>query len=63
MVQKLVRVYIDDNLVFQRPYEKEVGELAGIRYRFLGSGEVNDLKIFDATSQKVYDLKNEVFSK
>ncbi len=43
--QKKVIVYIDQKEVYSKSYHESLGKLVGLRYRFLGAGEVNHLKV------------------
>ncbi len=45
VVNKELKVLIDNQLVFSQTYDKSIGDLAGLRYRFLGTGEVEMLRI------------------
>ncbi|MDY8137625.1 hypothetical protein [Aquimarina sp. 2201CG5-10] len=42
---KLVRIFIDDNQVFSQKYTESIGDVVGIRFRFLGAGEVTNLRL------------------
>jgi len=44
---KEVFVRIDQQQVFTGHYSKSMGRLVGIRFRFLGAGEVKNLEVLD----------------
>ncbi len=48
VVNKELKVLIDNQLVYHQAYSKSIGDLAGLRYRFLGTGEVEMLRITDS---------------
>lgn len=48
-----IKVLIDDQLVFTYQYNKAIGDLAGLRYRFLGTGEVSHLSIVNGQGDLV----------
>jgi len=48
---KRVKVYIDQEEVYTGRYQEAVGQLVGIRYRFLGAGEVASLKIMNSEGE------------
>ncbi|GAB5399447.1 MAG: hypothetical protein Aureis2KO_10320 [Aureisphaera sp.] len=52
---KRVEVYMDDNAIFSHAYTKSIGEVVGIRFRFLGAGEIDYLKLQDANGNTVFD--------
>ncbi len=54
---KALTVLIDDSPVFQQAYTEPVGRLAGIRFRFMGLIEVEELKMLDGAGDVVYDVK------
>ncbi|MCB0640479.1 MAG: hypothetical protein KDC44_02530 [Phaeodactylibacter sp.] len=43
-----VRILLDDQELLTTTYAEPVGQLAGLRIRFLGAGEVQSLKLMDA---------------
>ncbi|WP_298895595.1 hypothetical protein [uncultured Psychroserpens sp.] len=44
---KVLKVYIDDLEVFSKDYAESIGNIVGIRYRFLGISEIRDIKLLD----------------
>jgi hypothetical protein len=50
------RISVDEQAVYEGSYHEQVGRLVGIRYRFLGAGEVAHLHIMDDKG-KVISLK------
>lgn len=55
---KQVLVFIDDNQVYRGDYNKSIGQLAGIRYRFLGAGHIKHFEFTDVLNDVVF-LKND----
>jgi hypothetical protein len=54
---KHVRVFVDDKNIFSQVYNESIGELVGVRYRFLGVGEVNYLNII-SNSESIELVQN-----
>ncbi|WP_109853140.1 hypothetical protein [Aquimarina sp. AU58] len=50
--EKKVAVFIDDKEIYSRRYNKSIGKFVGIRYRFLGAGEVRHLNIIEGPDEK-----------
>lgn len=44
---KIIHVYVNDDEIYSGRYNESIGNFVGIRYRFLGAGEVKTLKIHD----------------
>lgn len=42
---KSIQVFLDGRNIYEGTYKEPIGDLVGIRYRFLGAGEVRDLII------------------
>ena len=40
---------------FSRTYSKSIGNIVGVRFRFLGAGEVDYLKITDTANNLTFD--------
>ena len=51
--EKTVRVYYKNEEVFSGSYNESVGNIAGLRYRFTGAGEVSYIKLTDLPGQSV----------
>ena len=47
-------LYLDNQLIFEQPYEKPLGKLIGIVFYFSGSGRVDDLKVYDHEHKLFY---------
>ena len=58
--QKQIKVLVDGIVVYSGSYNESVGNLVGIRYRFLGAGEVIYLNITDESKNEV--IINEDFN-
>ncbi|WP_438423510.1 hypothetical protein [Aquimarina macrocephali] len=61
--EKKVAVFIDDKEIYSRQYNKSIGKFVGIRYRFLGAGEVSYLNITEGPDEKTiinhdFNVKN-----
>ncbi|PKV51263.1 hypothetical protein ATE84_3337 [Aquimarina sp. MAR_2010_214] len=50
--EKKVVVFIGDKEIYSRQYNKSIGKFVGIRYRFLGAGEVSYLNITEGLDEK-----------
>ena len=50
--EKKVKIHLDDREIYADQYHKSIGNIVGLRYRFLGAGEVGDLTIGRAFSEK-----------
>ncbi|NAS13268.1 hypothetical protein [Poritiphilus flavus] len=59
---KTLSVYVEEMAVFSEAYENSIGDLAGIRCRFLGVGEVSQMEIQDNAGAVVYDAGPGTFS-
>ncbi|WP_109300879.1 hypothetical protein [Aquimarina sp. AU474] len=51
--EKKVTVFIDNKKIYSTSYHESLGRLVGIRYRFLGAGEVNYLKVNQSETETV----------
>ncbi len=40
-------IYLNDQLIYELSYKEPIGALSGLRFRFLGHGEVKDVKLWD----------------
>lgn len=49
--EKRLTVFAENKKVFSKTYNKSIGDIAGIRYRFLGVGEVKDIKLTDLSKE------------
>jgi hypothetical protein len=57
---KEVDVFIQKQNVFTQSYSKTMGNLVGVRFKFLGVGQVNNMSLLNQSDQKVdLVLKNE----
>ncbi|EDP70887.1 hypothetical protein FBALC1_09008 [Flavobacteriales bacterium ALC-1] len=52
VIDKTVTVYIEDNKVFTKSYTESIGNIAGIRYKFLGVGTVDRFNIINKQTNK-----------
>ncbi len=53
VVKKQLKVFIGGNETFSAKYRKSLGKLVGIRYKFLGAGDVKHIKLLDAYGKTV----------
>ncbi len=53
VVKKQLKVFINDSETFSAKYNESLGKLVGIRYRFLGAGEVKHIKLLNASEETV----------
>lgn len=49
---KNVRIFVKDKLIYSGKYNESIGRLVGIRYRFLGAGEVESIEIKDLNNHQ-----------
>ncbi|BAO77401.1 hypothetical protein [Winogradskyella sp. PG-2] len=52
VTDKIVNIFIDSNNVFTKAYEESIGNIAGIRYKFLGVGTVEQFSITNKKTNK-----------
>lgn len=52
IIEKKLTVFVDDKEIYSRQYNKSIGKFVGIRYRFLGAGEINHLNITESPDEK-----------
>ena len=45
---KSVKVLLADKVIFKEEYAETMGRLVGVRFKFLGSGEVKNVQITDS---------------
>jgi hypothetical protein len=53
VVEKQLKAYLDEGLIFSEDYNESIGNIAGIRFRFLGAGEVAKVHLRDIQGKKV----------
>ncbi len=53
---KKIFVSINDNLVYEGEYSETMGRLVGLRYRFLGVGEVASFTLQDQASTSILEM-------
>nr|WP_299173333.1 hypothetical protein [uncultured Allomuricauda sp.] len=56
---KNLSVFIGDQLAFSGSYNEDMGRIAGVRYRFLGAGEVSLSKLNDSSGETIIDFLEE----
>ncbi len=61
VINKQVSVYIEGNKVFTSSYTETLGDIAGMRYRFLGAGEVQSISLKNLTETTTF--LDQTFSK
>ena len=50
-----VKIYFNDQLLKEASYEKDAGKIVGIRFSFLGAGEVDYVKLLNGKNEIIYD--------
>ena len=50
---KKVLIALDGKTIFEGAYSKSIGKLVGVRYRFLGAGEVRHVSVADANGESI----------
>lgn len=50
---QLVKVFIGNNLVYEKEYYESLGKLVGLRFKFLGLGEVRNINLLDQNDNPV----------
>jgi len=55
VVNKQVKILIDNKEIYQLKYDKEIGKLTSISFHFYGCGAVRMVKLFDKDNKVVYD--------
>ncbi|MCF7567821.1 hypothetical protein L3X37_05510 [Sabulilitoribacter arenilitoris] len=53
VIKKHIKVIVDDQQIFSSKYNEEVGDLVGIRYKFLGAGEVKHINLLNAKGETI----------
>ncbi len=53
VAHKRLRVFLEDEQLFEGTYSASMGTITGLRYRFLGAGEVSHIKLTDRTGKIV----------
>jgi hypothetical protein len=51
---RVMKIFLNDKLVRQETYKEDAGEVVGIRFSFLGSGAVKNIKLLNGKEEKVY---------
>ena len=52
---KNVKVTVDGEVIFMKRYNESIGNVVGLRYRFLGAGEVDYIKLMDLDDKMLID--------
>jgi len=53
--EKIVKITLNDKLIYQLAYEKPAGRIIGLHYLFFGCGAVNFVKLSDNSNKIVYE--------
>ena len=53
-INKKVKVFLDNNLIYTASYQKPIVKIKGIVYNFRGCGSVDFVKLFDAKNKLVF---------
>ena len=54
VIDKNLKIYIDDVIAYELPYNKSIGKIKGWHYFFKGCGSVNYLNIYDSANTLKY---------
>ena len=52
--QQQLSVYLNDSLIFQTSFQQDAGKVAGLRYRFRGTGSVDYVRLLDERQEVVF---------
>ncbi len=52
---KQVKIYKNDQLIQELVYEESIGEIAGLRFKFRGTGDVKYVKLWNQNNELVFD--------
>ena len=61
VVEKQLLVSLGNQTLFKGSYDESIGRIAGLRYRFLGSGEVHQAVLSDLEGETVIDFMDDDF--
>jgi len=50
---RVIKIFLNDNLVRQETYKEDAGEVVGLRFSFLGAGAVKNIRLLNG-KEKVY---------
>jgi hypothetical protein len=50
---KLISIFINDEKVYSNTYSDTMGKLVGLRFKFLGLGEVESFELYDQNNLSV----------
>lgn len=51
---KAVSIYIDEKKIYEGQYNKSIGRFVGMRYRFLGAGQINSFEFTDLNTKTAF---------
>ena len=52
---KQVKIYLNGQLIHELKYEISIGEIAGLRFKFRGSGDVKYVKLWNHNNELIFD--------
>ena len=52
--QNLLHIYLNDKLIWKQPLKNDLGKIAGVRYRFVGDGEVDYVRYYNSKGKAVF---------
>ena len=55
ILNKKVKIHLNDHLIHELEYEKSIGEIAGLRFKFRGSGDVKYVKLWNQNEELIFD--------
>lgn len=56
---KVATVYVEDRQLFSHGFEKTIGDVVGVRFRFMGAGEVKDIQV--SSGGRSLNLLNDIY--
>jgi len=49
-----MKIFLKDKLIREETYKQDAGEVVGLRFSFLGAGEVRNIKLSDGNGNYQY---------
>ncbi|MDO5980611.1 hypothetical protein [Flavivirga spongiicola] len=53
VIDKQLTVFIEDKIRFSKAYNESIGNIVGLRYRFLGAGDVKEIKLSNISGNTI----------
>lgn len=58
VIDKNITVFVDDAALFSNEFNESIGNIVGLRFQFLGAGEVSHIIIRESTSTESILVEN-----